>query len=317
MAQVWLDWAATPQPNQHGVHLAPTEKEVAELRRAFSYIAPGNGAGARTTAWLRGDNPKTWHALYDHASGHSVLAVSDRCERLVRPDLVLGLRLMAWLAPQSRPMRWLWADHDWDREAAPGAAPGPGSVNGGWTTLGGGTVHVYRHQEAHKVLLHELGHALGDDVAATAALDEARACIEATLRHDSSQMPLLWPNLGEAYTELLAEWRWAAAGAHSAQDAAARWQRQTECAMRRAVQVWARIRGPLGRGVPEETPAFAYYVMRAVLLQHAPEVFAGPTASVPQWCAWWMQAREHLDDAVRALPAVEVSRALALSMTCV
>jgi hypothetical protein len=210
------------------------------------------------------------------------------------------------------PVTWFWWDQPWMRRLPARTTPGRDHVNGGWAIPGVPEVHVYRREEAHKVMLHEAVHALGLDVPHQ-LIDSVRTAFEHELggRH-------LWPHLGEAYTELLAEWLWAIAGARSLGDARRRWRLQRECAERQAGAVWSRIRGlPPAAENAEDTNVFAYYVLKYVLMQHETDVLLSPTVSITQWLTWWRQERPRLDQiAVLARRSGTDDMAIALGMTC-
>jgi hypothetical protein len=144
-------------------------------------------------------------------------------------------------------------------------------------------VHVYRREEAHKVLIHESIHALGLDV--TEGIDPVRARFEGDLRRR------LWPHLGEAFTELYAAWLWSIAGGRTLSDATERWTRQMRCSEQQAALVWARINDARE---PEDTNVFAYYVLKWVLMGHLAEVLMDPDRSLSRWFGWWMGAKEAL-----------------------
>jgi hypothetical protein len=166
-------------------------------------------------------------------------------------------------------------------------------------------VHVYRREEALKVMIHESVHALGLDVD-PAAVEPVLRQFEATLGRR------LWPHLGEAYTELFAEWLWAVVDARSLAGAVRRWEAQRACSEGQAVAVWARIRNSRE---DEDTNVFAYYVLKWVLMGHLREALLQPSHAVSRWYEWFLGSRADLDRrATAAAPTKD--RALRMGMTC-
>jgi len=243
----------------------------------------------------------SWRAVRD-SIGHTIHVVSDRPFEELADDLRLGLRLMAWLS--SRPVVWYWWDQPWARVLPAGVDPGPEHVNGGWAVVGIPEVHVYRREEAHKVLIHECIHALGLDVPES-AIAPVRVKFESALGRR------LWPHLGEAFTEFFAEWLWCIV-APSLATAKNRWTAQLRCAESQAAQVWVRIHDSLEN---EETNVFAYYVLKWVLMGHTETVLLAPDTSVRLWYDWWLAARPALEKLRRSATHTE-SLDLRLGMTC-
>jgi hypothetical protein len=221
----------------------------------------------------------------------------------VKRELLMGLRIMAWMS--TRPYVWFWWDQDWMRLLPARVDPGREHVNGGWAVPGVLEVHVYRREEALKVMIHESVHALGLDVDA-AAVEPVLARFEVLLGRR------LWPHLGEAYTELFAEWLWAVANARSEVDAARRWSRQVECSSGQAAAIWTRIRDSRAA---EDTNVFAYYVLKWVLMGHLREALLQPSHAVSRWYEWFMLARPELEALADAVAATE-DRRLRMGMTC-
>jgi hypothetical protein len=210
---------------------------------------------------------------------------------------------MAWMS--NRPYVWFWWDHDWERLLPAQEEPGREHVNGGWAVPQVLEVHVYRREEALKVLIHESIHALGLDVD-SAAVEPVRVQFEATLGRR------LWPHLGEAYTELFAEWLWSVAAARSVTDAQRRWAYQVDCAAGQAAAIWARVRTSRE---DEDTNVFAYYVLKWVLMGHLREALLQPSHAVSLWYGWFMMASGDLDR--RAIAAAATAdRAMRMGMTC-
>ena len=154
-------------------------------------------------------------------------------------------------------------------------------------------------------MIHESIHALGLDVAA-GSIDSVRTQFEALLRRR------LWPHIGEAYTELFAEWLWTIAGARSEDDAERRWIRQLECSGKQAAAVWVRIRDSRE---DEDTNVFAYYILKWVLMKHLREALLQPSHAVGSWFQWFRNAQSALDAMADAAVATEETM-LRMGMTC-
>jgi hypothetical protein len=255
------------------------------------------------TRWMTALKAPTWRAVRDAYTGHSIHVVSDRSHEELTSDLVLGLRLLAWMSAKT-PVVWYWWDQPWPRLLPANTDPRQEHLNGGWAVPGVPEVHVYRREEAHKVLLHETIHALSLDVPA-ALTDPVRQRFEVAFGRR------LWPHLGEAFTELYAEWLWCIADA-TKKKAAERWDAQLACSARQAAQVWTRIRDSKEA---EDTNVFAYYVLKWVLMGYAESVLLAPAASVVHWYDWWLAAKDGLAAAATAEAASE-SKVLKMGMTC-
>jgi hypothetical protein len=259
--------------------------------------------GGRTQRWLEGLGERaTWRSVVDRDSGHTIHVVSDRPARVLTAELQEGLRLMTWLS--RRPVTWYWWDQPWIRVLPAGTVPGREHVNGGWAVPGEPEVHVYRREEALKVMIHEAVHALGLDVRAE-IVDPVRAMFEATLERR------LWPHLGEAFTEFYAEWLWAIGRARSLAEARHWWERQLECSTGQAALVWSRIRGLRSA---EDTNVFAYYVLKWALMHHSAEVLMSPDRSVQHWYQWWTEILPTLERA--AIEITDLGSSTRLGMTC-
>lgn len=295
---LWRAWSALPAPRLVDVPVS----------RAQLMGRAGEFEG-RTAAWLAGleqrqDGPRpTWRAVRDERTGHTIHCVSDRTADALTVDLRLGLRLMAWMSP--RPYVWYWWDHEWPRVLPANTDPAPEHLNGGWAVPGVLEVHVYRREEAHKVMLHESIHALGLDVP-TALIPVVRAEFERELGRR------LWPHLGECFTELYAEWLWAIARAGSRKEARTVWAAQMDCSARQAAMVWARIRDAHD---DETTNVFAYYVLKWVLMQHLDVSLLQPNHSVGQWLNWWRAARPQLNRMADSVRDSE-NAPMRMGMTC-
>ena len=148
------------------------------------------------------------------------------------------------------------------------------------------------------MMLHEMIHALGLDVP-TEAIQAPLASLEVDLGRR------LWPHLGEAFTELYAEWLWCVATGRP-------WAEQLACSQRQAAAIWARIRSSTQ---DEDTNVFAYYILKWVLMNHAAAVFVSPRASVPFWYHWWVEAKPRLEELAFAA-AGSNQKELRMGMTC-
>lgn len=282
-------WLMTPKPDM--IDIPPAQAQL------IGRISADAFDGGHTVHWLTGlGTSATYRSVRDARTGHTIHCVSDRPFAALTHDLAYGLRLMAWMS--RRAYIWYWWDQPWIRELPAGVDPGRDHVNGGWAIPGVLEVHVYRREEAHKVMLHESVHALGLDVPMT-AVEPVRAAFERALGRQ------LWPHLGEAFTELFAEWLWSVVRGRP-------WAEQAECSARQAAQVWARVRDAKGA---EDTNVFAYYVLKWVLMGHLDEVLMSPNRSVTSWYRWWVAARPALEAAAkRAAPSESIS--LRMGMTC-
>jgi len=295
MQRLWMAWASTPAP-----HLTEIPVARAQLIGRAGEFEP------RTASWLAALDRKGaahWRAVRDEQTGHTIHCVSDRQSGALTADLRLGLRLMSWMS--ERPYVWYWWDHEWPRVLPANTDPAPEHLNGGWAVPGVLEVHVYRREEAHKVMLHESVHAL--------RLDVPSARIPAVLASFEKELGrTLWPHLGECFTELYAEWLWAIARGSSVKAAAANWGTQMVCSERQAAMVWARIRDA---HEPEMTNVFAYYVLKWVLMQHLEEALLQPNKTVGKWLTWWRAARPLLTRMSQQVLYTE-GVPMAMGMTC-
>lgn len=307
--QLWRAWhRATPVDLEE---LTPARDELQRRIEADGFD------GGQTATWARdltSAGHAAWRSVRDRHTGHTIHCVSDRrsTSKELTADLILGLRLMAWMrgGGSPAPLTWFWWDQPWTRHLPARTTPGRNHVNGGWAVPGVPEVHVYRREEAHKVMLHEAVHALGLDVPAD-MLNPVRTAFEGELGGRR-----LWPHIGEAYTELLAEWLWAIAGARSLADARRRWGLQQKCAEHQAAAVWSRI-CELPATAAEDTNVFAYYVLKYVLMGHAETVLLTPVGSVPLWVPWWRAAKPELNRiATSAKRSGSDDQAIAMGMTC-
>lgn len=262
--------------------------------------------GGKTAAWLA-DLEKTesvtWRAVRDQRSGHMIHVVSDRPFVALKKDLLFGLQLLNWLS--ARPIVWYWWDQPWVRVLPANVDPGRDHINGGWAVPGVLEVHVYRREEAHKVMLHECVHALELDV-------PHESTVPVRKQFEAAFGRTLWPHLGEAFTELFAEWLWSIASASSLADATKKWRYQMTCSERQAAQVWARIRDSREN---ENTNVFAYYVLKWVLMQHLSVALLESKQSVASWTTWWSNEKPKLESLADQAAPTE-SESLSLGMTC-
>jgi hypothetical protein len=295
MEQLYRAWAQTPKPMMTDIPVAKAELHGRITGDSFD--------GGRTAAWMAALTGPTWRAVRCAVSGHTIHVVSDRPFDDLTADLRFGLRLLRWMSV--RPITWFWWDQPWVRELPAAVDPGRDHLNGGWAVPGMLEVHVYRREEAHKVMIHEAIHALGLDVPHESAA-AVRVQFETVLGR------ALWPHLGEAFTELFAEVLWTVVLAKSRRDAQKRWGYQVTCAERQAAMVWARIHDATGS---ENTNVFAYYVLKWVLMQHPTESLIGPDHSVEKWFAWWQKELPKLKALALDYAATE-HRAVSLAMTC-
>jgi len=261
--------------------------------------------GGHTARWLSTLQSPTWRAVQG-PTGHTIHCVSDRPFEELTADLRFGLRLLGWMS-QRVAVTWYWWDHPWPRILPAVEEPRQVHLNGGWAVPGVPEVHVYRREEAHKVMLHETIHALGLDVPA-ALVEGPRAELEAILGRS------LWPHLGEAFTELYAEFLWSISTASSLSDAAQKWRYQLSCSAHQAGVLWARIRGSKQN---EDTNVFSYYILKWVLMKYTPEVLLSPAHSVKFWVQWWTAALPELNRmADKALADGSNSAEFKMGMTC-
>jgi hypothetical protein len=280
-----------------------TDIPVAKAELQGRIAGDGSFDGGHTASWLASLVNPTWRAVRCAVSGHTIHVVSDRPFDSLTADLRFGLRLLRFMSV--RPVTWFWWDQPWVRELPASVDPGRDHLNGGWAIPGVLEVHVYRREEAHKVMLHEAIHALGLDVPHE-AIEPVRPQFEAVLGRS------LWPHLGEAFTELFAEVLWSVVSATSRKDAIRKWNYQVTCSERQAGVVWARIHDAT---VNENTNVFAYYVLKWTLMQHLTESLIGPDHSVGKWFAWWQEALPRLNKLALRYAATE-HRQVSLAMTC-
>jgi hypothetical protein len=120
--------------------------------------------------------------------------------------------------------------------------------------------------------------------------------------------------LGEAFTELYAEFLWSIASAVSRRDAVDRWTAQRSCSEHQAGVLWARIRGSKQN---EDTNVFSYYILKWVLMKYMTEVLLSPSHSVTHWVSWWRAALPELNRmADAAVAAGSNSVDFKMGMTC-
>lgn len=287
------------------VHTIVKEIQILPANKAqlMGRISSDPFDGGRTAKWMTALIDPTYIAVQDAEIGHTIHVVSDRRPEELMEDLQQGLQLMRWLT--KRPVTWYWWDQPWKRLVPAEEDPGRDNVNGGWATPGILEVHVYRREEAHKVMLHECIHALG--------LDVDSHLVEPLLKQFEGALGRrLWPHLGEAYTEFYAELLWSVASATSLKGAKEAWTRQLACSEKQAAQVWARIHDSTE---DEDTNIFAYYVLKWVLMQHTETVLFQKNASAGHWYSWWLQARSHLTILAKKQAASE-HKELPMGMTC-
>jgi hypothetical protein len=297
--QLWRAWRSP------STSVLLTDIPVAKAQLQGRMSDGGAFDGGRTATWLAGlKGSATWRAVRDARTGHTIHVVSNRSHDELTADLTLGLRILNWLS--NRPVVWYWWDQPWTRELPANVDPGRDHVNGGWAVPGILEVHVYRREEAHKVMIHEAIHALDLDVS-----HEAVTPVRQTLEAEFGRS--LWPHLGEAFTELYAEWLWSIARATSLREASDLWTAQMRCSEGQAAVVWARIRDSV---VDEDTNVFAYYVLKWVLMRwHLTTVLLNPGYSVTFWANWWRAARPTLEELAQKASSTE-QQSIAMGMTC-
>jgi len=293
--RLWDSWTSTAKPLRTDIPVAKAQL----LGRANDFD------GGKTAAWVTSLKEPTWRAVRDAHTGHSIHVVSDRSFEELTADLDFGLRLLGWMS-QRTPVVWYWWDHAWPRLLPAFVDPKQEHLNGGWAVPGVPEVHVYRREEAHKVLIHECIHALLLDVP-EALVDPVRN------RFEESFGRKLWPHLGEAFTELYAEFLWSVSGgSKNKKGAIAAWAFQRLCSEKQAAQIWTRIRDATEA---ETTNVFAYYVLKWVLMQHMDSVLLAPSASVTHWFDWWTAALPLLEE-LAANQKTSESEELRMGMTC-
>lgn len=305
--ELWYSWKRGQQiPSS--VSRIPCNQQ--ELRKRISPDEDPFDGGV-TANWLQHletTRTPTWIAVRDSLSGHEIHCVSNRSARILEKELLFGLRIMNWLSfskhTQSDSIIWFWWDHDWDRILPPNTVPSRFHINAGWATPGIREVHVYRREEAFKVLIHESIHALGLDVPNSVTVP-VRQQFEQELDYK------LWAHFGEAFTELLAEWLWSIVSAHSLLNAVQRWNNQIHCAEVLAKIVWQRIQ----QSKEEDTNVFAYYIMKWVLLQNSHHLCISlltKDRGIKLWWDWWNTVKHLLEINVPDTSTTSVS----LAMTC-
>jgi hypothetical protein len=295
---LWRSWRTTKRPDMLDIPVSRAQL-VARVSGDDTFD------GGRTSTWLSSlGETTTWRAVRAAHTGHTIHVASDRPFHELTEDLQFGLRLMSWMS--RRPVVWYWWDQPWTRVMPANEDPQRDHLNGGWAVPGVLEVHVYRREEAHKVLLHEMVHAL--------SLDVKPVLVEPMLRQFEAELGRrLWPHLGEAYTELFAEWLWCIARAGSVGEAAQLWSYQVECSTNQAAMIWARIRDATA---DEDTNVFAYYVLKWVLMRsHLTESLIGPNHAVRYWFVWFMEAKGELEMLATRVSHTE-TETVKMGMTC-
>ena len=283
--------------------LDPTKFQDAMLAKISDY---NSFDGGRIAGWVTamGGHAAVLRSVRDRRTGHTIHCYSDRPRAALTSDLLFGLRILAWMS-SAQPIIWWWWDQPWPRTLPADTDPGKDHVNGGWAVPGVPEVHVYRREEAHKVLIHECIHALLLDVAVS---PEVRSQFNADLGRR------LWPHLGEAYTELYAEWLWSIAASASLTGAGKAWSAQLRCSERQAIEVWVRIHDSRA---DEDTNVFAYYVLKWVLMQHLEEAMMRPQHAAGSWFRWWLELKPRLGAAAMTPVAIATEhQTLPMGMTC-
>lgn len=294
--QQWAAWRSVEDPDMLDIPAAQAQ--------LLGRITGDSFDGGRTARWLTDlGGAAVYRSVRDTRTGHTIHCVSDRSFSELTAELRMGLRLLRWMS--TRPVTWYWWDQPWVRFLPANVDPGRDHINGGWAVPGVPEVHVYRREEAHKVLLHETIHALGLDIPIM-AVEPVRVAFDRELGRS------LWPHLGEAFTEFFAEWLWSIASARSLSDAERRWAAQLSCSEAQAGQVWVRV---WNSREAENTNVFAYYVLKWVLMGHTDAVLLSADRSVARWLEWWRAAQPALLALTKTQAATE-SNNLRMGMTC-
>lgn len=264
-------WLLTGDP--HIVPSVPTPDElnyIAEFPKArwATILTDANGfcgpsgtcrSGGETVAFTSGPNRILW-------TGESDVALLQQF-----------FKIMQWMSEiyeWKDPIRlFYWNIHLPRQIPEKKHTPiGPYHVNGGasyvCTTA---FVNVFRHEEAEKVLMHELIHAMCADVD-TQSVD---FIIENAVGSSNLRLP-------EAYTEVMAEYYYIASHCANFKKA---WQEQiihADVLVKKILTHYGR-HSPLDKRMPwiENTAVFSYYVMKAVLLRHLNEA-----DTVDKWPTW-------------------------------
>ncbi len=204
-------------------------------------------------------------------------------------------RYAMWMASLMRSQTPLIRIFYWDvatprRLPARGQAIHPIHVNGGASFQCNTTgINVYRSEEASRVILHELIHALCGDVDTTAIDDTI--CDMVHGRSTGSLTPSPDMHLLEAHTEAKAEWCYLVTRyGHSRASFIRAWTAQ----LRYAEVAASHLLHHFGRAQitdvsalwKEGTGAFAYFVMRLALLHHILSVVKDGQATVDLWPTW-------------------------------
>ena len=246
--------------------------------RAFDVLLAPGGAAAATLRF--------WWAAGSMAEGEVAAAAAWAARLLQWASVALGgqalqpprLSANVWLQPAPA------------RAVGPRSWPGRPEVNGGWTVLGEGVVHVHRREEWDRVLLHEALHALGGDW--DPSLFKGAA-------------PPAAGHLGEAWTEASAEWLWCAA--HGVP-----WHVQRAWARAQAAAILQRAPRPWR----EDTSVFSYYCLKDALAERMGAILArgtrlppAPPFDIP--AAW----RSHVGSLALEVPLATPDETLPLRMT--
>lgn len=296
LEKAWTAWSSVP-----AVEMTDLPVAKAQLHGRVNSFD-----GGHTARWLASLREPTWRAVRDAITGHTIHCVSDRPWTSLTKDLELGLRLLAWMTCRTA-VTWYWWDQDWVRQLPAAEEPRRDHLNGGWAVPGVPEVHVYRREEAHKVMLHETIHAISLDIPAP-LIEMQRTKFEAILGRR------LWPHLNECFTELYAEWLWCIARGRTKAAAKKNWADQLACSQDQAAAIWARIRSSTR---DEDTNVFAYYILKWILMGHAEMVLLAPAASVAFWTTWYLEALPTLNQLATASEQNgSKDRLLYMGMTC-
>jgi len=187
-----------------------------------------------------------------------------------------AFRILEFLgAPKGFCIHW-WAIAK-PRILEPNAFPSRATVNGGWAYRGRNSVWIFREEEWDRVLIHECVHALNWDMFPSSSV---KNCLEQSINGTFVDA------LGEAATELLAEWFWCIIQSPESDFVGITWFKQKEWQLEQAYQI-------LGRRSSfwtEDTSVFAYYLLKTALAQEDDVFFikwySGLTEA-EDWCSCW------------------------------
>ena len=187
-----------------------------------------------------------------------------------------AFRILRFLgAPTGFTVNWWCIDKP--RLVEPNMFPTRAEVNGGWAYRGRPAVWVFRLEEWDRVLIHECVHALNWDIYPSATV---KACLEESINGT------LVDALGEAATEIIAEWFWSIIHSPVKDITGVTWEKQKAWQLKQAGQILARCPEQWS----EDTSVFAYYLLKAALAKEDTVFFLGwysGDTSAEYWCDCW------------------------------